>query len=162
MRTQDREDERLKIELERLRLQVSELELLEVERKRAQKALSESENRARALLNAHTESAILMDTDGKITAANNMAGKYLGRDVDKITGKSIFDLLPPEVAQARNQKVFQVVKTARPVRFEDTHKGRFYDHNVYPLLNPEGTVTQIAVYSYDITDFRLTEDHLRQ
>ncbi len=162
MRPRDREDEHLRIELEKLRRRISELEALEIERKQAQEALSESENRARALLNAPTESAILMDPDGKITAANNMAGKYLGRDVDKIIGKSIFDLLPPEVAQARNQKVFQVVKSAKPVRFEDAHKGRFYDHNVYPLLNAEGRVTQIAVYSSDITDYRLAESHLRQ
>ena len=162
MRPQDKEDERLTDELERLRRRVSELEMLEIERNRAQEALSESENRARALLDAPTESAILIDPDGRITAANNMAGKYLGRDVDKMIGKSIFDLLPPEVAQARNQKVFQVVKSAKSVRFEDVHKERFYDHNVYPLLNAEGTVTQIAVYSYDVTDYRLAEAHLRQ
>jgi PAS domain S-box-containing protein len=162
MRPQNKEDKRLADELERLRRRVSELEMLEIERNRAQEALSESENRARALLDAPTESAILIDPDGKITAANHMAGKYLGRDVDSIVGKSIFDLLPPEVAQARNQKVFQVVESAKSVRFEDVHKGRFYDHNVYPLLNAEGKVTQIAVYSYDITDYRLAEAHLRQ
>ena len=162
MRPQDREDERFTDELERLRRRISELEMLEIERKRAQEALSESENRARALLNAPTESAILIDPDGRITAANNMAGKYLGRDVNKMIGKSIFDLLPPEVALARNKKVFQVVKSAKSVRFEDVHKERFYDHNVYPLLNAEGTVTQIAVYSYDVTDYKLAEAHLRQ
>jgi PAS domain S-box-containing protein len=162
MEPPDKEYERLTDELETLRRRVSELETLEVERNRAQEALKESENRARALLNAPTESAILIDPDGRITAANHMAGKYLGRDVDTVIGKSIFNLLPPEVAQARNQKVFQVVESAKSVRFEDVHKGRFYDHNVYPLLNAEGKVTQIAVYTYDVTDYRLAESHLRQ
>ncbi len=162
MRPQNREDKCLTGELERLRRRVSELEMLEIERQQAQEALSESENRARALLDAPTESAILIDPDGRITAANHMAGKYLGMDVDKMVGKSIFDLLPPEVAQARNQKVFKVLESGASVRFEDIHKGRFYDHNVYPLLNTEGKVTQIAVYSYDVTDYRLAEAHLRQ
>ncbi|MBN1832143.1 MAG: PAS domain S-box protein [Deltaproteobacteria bacterium] len=162
MGPQNKEDERLTGELERLRRRVSELEMLEIERKQAQEALRESENRARALLDAPTESAILIDPDGRITAANHMAGKYLGMDVDNMIGKSIFDLLPPEVAQARNQKVFQVVESGKSIRFEDTHKGRFYDHNVYPILNVEGEFTQIAVYSRDVTDYRLAEAQLRQ
>ena len=162
MRPQNREDRCLTGELERLRRRISELEMLEIERKQTQEALSESENRARALLDAPNESAILIDSDGRITAANHMAGKYLGMDVDNMIGKSIFDLLPPEVAQARNQKVFKVLESGTSVRFEDTHKGRYYDHNVYPLLNTEGVVTQIAVYSYDVTDYRRAEAHLRQ
>ena len=162
MKLQDKTKERLMDELRKLRRRVSELEALEIERRRTQEALKESENRTRALLNAPTESAILMDADGRITAANKMAGKYLGRDVDEMIGKSIIDLLPPEVAASRNQKVFQVLQAGKTVCFEDTHKGRFYDHNVYPLLSAEGKVTHIAIYSRDITDYRLAEARLKQ
>ena len=51
MKLQDKTKERLMDELRRLRRRVSELEVLEIERRRTQEALKESENRTRALLN---------------------------------------------------------------------------------------------------------------
>jgi hypothetical protein len=52
-------------ELDRLRRRVSGLEVLEIERRHTQGALKEDKNRTYPLLNAPTESAIMMDVDEK-------------------------------------------------------------------------------------------------
>ncbi len=132
------------------------------ERKRLEDALKQSENTSRALLDAPVESALLMDANFLILAINKAAARMFDRPEHEIIGKNIFDLLPPDVTTYRKKKVFQCVKTKKPVRFEDNHKGRYYNHNIFPILNREGALIQIAIYSNDVTDYELAMIRIRK
>lgn len=124
------------------------------DRKQAEQALRESENTAHALLNAPTDPVLLASREGIVLDANPAAAASIGRRADEIVGKSIFGFLSDRVARSRKIPFSQAVDSGRPVRFEDQHSGRFWDHSLYPILDSEGKVTQIAIYIREVTDFR--------
>ena len=132
------------------------------DRKMTEQALRQSENTSRALLNAPTDNFLLLDPHGIILAANTVAATNLHKSVDEIAGKTFFDLIPARVAQSRIMRVQQVVESKMPVRFEDTNKGRSYDHNMYPILDAEGEVAEIAIYVRDVTDYKQVVARLQE
>ena len=75
------------------------------ERKKAEDALRESEATARALINAPTDSVILMDEKGIILALNETAALRFGNRSDELVGLRADDLLPEDVARSRRSLV---------------------------------------------------------
>lgn len=132
------------------------------DRKHAEQALRESENLAHALLNAPADPVLLLDREGIVLDANPAAAAGIGKHVDEIVGKSIFDFLSNRVAEWRRIPFNQAAESGEPLRFQDQHQGRFWDHSLYPILNPEGKVEQIAIYIREITDFRQAMVHLEE
>jgi PAS domain S-box-containing protein len=127
------------------------------ERRCAEMALRESEATARALINAPTDSVVLLDTDGVILALNENAAKRFGKRPDELIGVLPDDLLPEEVVRLRRSLISKIFKTKTMVRFEDERDGRWFDTVVYPILDQEGDVIKIAIVARDITERRNTE-----
>ena len=125
------------------------------ERKRAEIALLESEATARALINAPTDSVILMDNRGIILALNETAARRFGRPVDELVGILADNLLPEEVACSRRLLVAQVLEKKRMVRFEDERDGKWYDTVAYPIVSETGEVNKIAIIARDITEQKM-------
>ena len=132
------------------------------ERKRAEEALRESEETALALLNAPTDSAILMDLEGNFIALNETAAKRLESSVDELVGKCGYDLMPLDLAESRKKRVLHVAQTKSPVRFQDERAGIIHDVNLYPIFDERGEVERIAVFAADITERVKTEEALRE
>jgi len=132
------------------------------DRKLWEEALRQSENTARALLDAPTDSAMLLDSEGNVLAINKTAAERLGKAVSELVGKSIFDYMSLDVNESRRKRFIEAVLSRLPVRFEDRTGGRFYDNNLYPISNAVGRVIQVAVYGRDITDYRLAVASLQQ
>ena len=61
------------------------------ERKQAQQALQESEERYRSVIAALFEGVLLLDADGAIRASNASAERTLGLTVDQLAGRTPFD-----------------------------------------------------------------------
>ncbi|WP_136416547.1 sensor domain-containing diguanylate cyclase [Herbaspirillum sp. ST 5-3] len=61
------------------------------ERKQAQKALQESEERYRSVIAALFEGILLLDADGAILASNPSAERMLGLTLDQLAGRTPFD-----------------------------------------------------------------------
>ena len=132
------------------------------QRKKAEEALRKREQTLRALLNAPTESAILVDTEGMILDANRIAAQRLGKSAERLIGMGIYDYLPTDIAKYRKAKGDEVVCSGKPIRFQDERGGRYYDNNIYPVFDDEGKVSAIAVFSGDITERKRAEEALRQ
>ena len=60
-----------------------------------QRHLHQAEETARALLNATTDSAILIDATGEILAINETAAKWLSEFKVNMMHKNLLDILPP-------------------------------------------------------------------
>jgi PAS domain S-box-containing protein len=131
-------------------------------RKQMEMALRESEATAKALINATTESAILLDTSGTILAANKTSAQRLGRTVDEILGKDVYSVIPPSLAESRTRWVQTVMTTGKSVQFEDIRFGRIIENNIYPLIDESGNVFRYAIFGRDITQRKSAEDSLRQ
>ena len=131
-------------------------------RKQAEEGLRNSERTLRTLIDASPESIMLLDTEGTILFANELATRRLGRTVDEITGQRIDTFLPPEVAANRNKHVAEVVRTGKPVRFEDQRSGRYFENAMHPVLDEQGKVAAVAVLGIDRTDRKRAEQALQQ
>lgn len=119
--------------------------------KNPDKVLSGQSSRMKALLNAPTESAILVDNDGTILAINEVGARRINSSVDKLINRGIFEYFPPHIAKARLDHIKEVVRTGKPVRFQDERDRRSTDNNMYPVFGSHGGVIAVAVYAKDIT-----------
>jgi PAS domain S-box-containing protein len=126
-------------------------------RKKAEDALRESEATARALMNAPTDSVILMDTQGIILALNETAALRFGKRSGELIGMLADDLLTEEIAQSRRSLIAQVIEKRTMVRFEDERDGRWYDTVAYPILSGMGEVIKIAIIAREITDRKYSD-----
>jgi PAS domain S-box-containing protein len=122
------------------------------EHERAVAALQESEETARALINASVESIILMDRDETIVALNEIAATRMGLSVAEAVGRTAGDVFSADLVSARHPHVKTVLATRRPVRFTDSHSGRTFDNSIHPILGSSGEVQRIAIYARDITE----------
>jgi len=131
-------------------------------RKRAEEAQQQSEKTARAILNASTDSIFLLDLDGNILAANEIGAQRFGKEVDEIIGLCSYDLMEPDVAAKRKAHFEDVIRTGKPMRLEDEHRGVYFDSTIYPISNEQGEVTRLAIFARDTTDRKRMEETLRK
>lgn len=131
-------------------------------RRKAEEALRESEETALALLNAPTDSALLLDEEGRVLAANETAIKTFSARTDCLVGSCAFDHFRPEAAERERERLREVFRTGRPVRYEERHGNRFFDTNLYPVNDGDGRVVRAAIFSLDITERKTTESELRR
>ena len=103
-------------------------------------------------INAITESALLIEPNGTVLAVNEVTARRLGQTVDTLLGQDIYEFIPPEVATFREEQVEQVLVSGEPTRFEDRRAGRVILNSVYPILDAEGAVIELAIFGYDITE----------
>jgi len=127
-------------------------------RKQAEEALRRSEQTALALLNATDDAVFLLDTHYKVLACNVELLRRLNRSEAETLGRTIFDLLPPEVAERRCRYMKEVLRTRAPLHFEDEHSGLIIHNTTYPILDAQGEVVQIAVFGRDVTHQRESEE----
>jgi two-component system cell cycle sensor histidine kinase/response regulator CckA len=127
-------------------------------RKQAEVALRQSEEKALALLNAIGDAAFLIEPAGRVLALNMETARRLGRDGGEILGRSIYDLLPPDVARRQQEKVQTVLTTRLPLRFEDIHAEAVIDNSIYPIFDANGAVVQVAIFGRDVTSQRKAEE----
>jgi len=132
------------------------------EHKTMEEALRHSEDTARALLNASPEAAFLIELDGTVITSNAVTAQRMGARIKDIVGKSIYQFLPRDVAESRKKRVEEVIRTGKPLRFEDRRSGMIVDQTVYPILNDQGDVFKVAVFARDVTDRRRSQEALRE
>jgi len=122
------------------------------ERKKTENALKESEATARAILNASNDVAVLVDTEGVVLDANDAMAQRFNKSVKDLRGTHGWGLVPKDVAEKRKQYFNQVIQSKKPVCFEDTSHGTWFDNIFYPVLDVQGKVTKIAIQARDITE----------
>ncbi len=131
------------------------------ERRQAERKVRESEERLRVLMDATTESVLLVDRDLRILAANKTAVQKLGKSAEELIGKGPDELgespFTRALLESRAQKARQVICSGKPVRSEDERAGMVFDTNMYPIFNEAGQVYQVAVFARDITEQKRLE-----
>ncbi|WP_094228705.1 PAS domain S-box protein [Methanolobus psychrotolerans] len=119
--------------------------------------LGDSEKDIHALLNASTESVLLIDITGKVLASNETVAQRMGTSVGMLRGKNIYDFVSEDVAKRRRQKADEVVAKGKPVHFEDERNGHIIHNSIYPVFDHEGKTEKLAIFGVDITAFKEAE-----
>lgn len=130
--------------------------------KRIEQALQASEETARVLMNASPESAMLIDSDGVVAAANEPAAVGLQTTPARVVGANLYGLFPQPVAEMQRARVEEVIRTGRPLRFEEDRFDRQFDNYIHPLHDVEGKVVLLAVFGRDVTEHKRAERQAQQ
>ena len=138
-----------------------DLECAQAEQENSRRALLESEERLRAVFNASADGLLLLVPDGRVLSLNESAAKRRDKPIPELVGQNILDLIPDYVRNGRRERFEEVVRTRAPLRFEEEREGRTYAIRLYPVFGEDGEVRQIASFSRDITERRLSEQALR-
>jgi len=133
------------------------LERHKAEQQAASRALFESEERLRAVFNASSDGVLLLVPDGRVLAMNESAALRRSRSPEELVGANILDLIPEYVRNGRRARFEEVVRLGRPLRFEEERGGRTYAIRLHPVFNQAREIVQIASFSRDITERKLTE-----
>lgn len=121
-------------------------------RKQDEADLIRSDETNKALINAPTESAFLIEPDGTVVVANNVAAQKLNIDHASLIGRNIFDLFLPKVAELRRAMIAKVITSGESVQFENSRDNLHFITTFYPSKKPDGTIDRIAIFSRDVTE----------
>ena len=138
------------------------------ERKRAEAALRESEQRFRAIFDQSFEFIGLMTLDGTLIQANRTALDFMGIQEADILGKPFWDTPYWTHSPDLQKRVREAIKRAASgefVRFETSHRkfdGEAYylDFSLKPVVDESGHVVFLIPEGRDITDRKQAKEAL--
>ncbi len=132
------------------------------QRMKAEEVLRDSEEKARVLLDATTDMAMLINPEGNLVALNQAAAEGFNRTRAELIGKCPFEFASPEVTASRWKVFREIVASRKPVRFEDRNELKYFDNSMYPILDETGEVQMVALFAKDITERILAESSSRR
>ncbi|MBM7655266.1 EAL domain-containing protein [Neobacillus cucumis] len=136
------------------------------DRKKAEKALLESETKYRLIAENMTDLIILFDLNRKGIYASPSHENVLGYSSEYFEGNSTLDLIHPEDVDITMRQFAEVIRTKLPVKAEfrllhANGEWKLFDCTGTPVMGENDQVEHIMVVSKDITEKRKAEEMLR-
>lgn len=130
--------------------------------KEAERKALENEKLLRSMMDAITESAILLKPDGTIAYINETAAKRLNATREECIGHKLDSSSISEDILLRRKKMFDIVLAeGKPVKFEDVRDGTHFLHNLYPVYDSSNQFSHFAIFSMDVTEYKKSETKLK-
>lgn len=136
------------------------------ERKQAEEALRESEERYRRLAESTTDMIYIMDRAGTIRYANTSAVMAIGFDMQSIVGMRQEELFSPEMAQQHKASITKVFETGEVSKEDGVY--HFGPEQIWlntcliPLRDEKGQISSVMGVSRNITDRKHVEQALKK
>jgi len=116
----------------------------------------------KALFNATSDSVILVRPDGTILDLNENAARRRTLCAGEMRGQNIFDFLPGESVEMRRKAIDRILEERRLVQYDDAREEKFYRVRLFPILDNQGEVIQVASFSRDVTETKKTEEEKKK
>ncbi len=125
-------------------------------------SLLEKDQILRALLSTPDEIFTVVDKEARILFINSAAARQLGSSPEELIGQYLWDFFSRDIAELRMSYSAEVLRRAKPLRFEDQRKGIYYDNIFYPIIDTDGSVSRTLIIARNITRSKKIEQELRQ
>jgi PAS domain S-box-containing protein len=138
----------------------------EIERKRIEKSLRESEELFRSIVESTSDCILVWDKGYNYLYANQAAVDHVGTTRDKVIGKNIREGLGhlPDFMQLWMSRVDRAFKEGRSFRVEDNvpvgDRMVYSESVISPIKGPDGQVIAAGVVYRDMTARKKAEDDL--
>lgn len=119
--------------------------------------LKNAKIRMQTLIDATSESVLLLGKSGEIQAINFFGAQRFNKNPEELLGIDFFAILPPLLAQSRREASEQVLATGEPLVLRDDRNGTHFENTIYPVFNQKGETTSVAVYAKDVTEAHQTK-----
>ena len=137
------------------------------ERRRAEKALIESEIKYRSLVDTSSSGVAVADETGNLTLVNDRLCQIYGYDKDEVMGRQFFDFIHPDDRERITADFLEAVtknQTLPAIEFRGVRKDGSI---VWLFTNPstliiEGRLTGFSVIIQDITQLKQAEAALKE
>ncbi len=136
------------------------------QRKRAEQALRESEEKYRTLVETAGDSIATVNGEGRVLFVNRAGARRLERPRDEVIGKRLGDLFPRKIAERQLGNICKVLRSGRgqtveaPVVFGEETRCQLT--RMQPQRDHEGRIVAVTIIATDITDQKATERALRE
>ena len=128
------------------------------------RALSESESRFRAFMEASPAAICVKDHDARYTYANRELGRRMGIAPEDLIGRIARDCFPADIADRAREQDAEVLHEGRVFRFElSLGVGQAGTHQLvtkFPIRDTSGEITSLGMVSIDITEQKTAETAL--
>jgi len=137
-------------------------EKLEIKLEKSEEEFRSIAKQMEALLNVTSDTQLLIDLEGTVIVANEIAAKRFKVKVEDFLGRCVYELTPPSLAKARKAIIERIIRTGRPVHFKDKRDGIILESSIHPVFDEDGNVSQLAIYGKDITQRENDDRKLRE
>lgn len=142
---------RLEIEVDR---RTTDLRFEIAQRRQAESHIRDREAKARALINASTETLLLMDQHGIILDINETGALRLGKNRESLIGQNLYSFMDESLAAALRQSANAACSLGQAQSIEERGQERDLDLHIYPVFSDTEQTTRVAVFMDDVTESR--------
>lgn len=136
-------------------------------RLRSDAALKENELRLRTIFEASSAGIIIVDTEGRITQANQQMAELFGSPLETVIGASYMDFVHPDERQDGIDTLQAMLEDRLDTIYKERHylrgaEGDFWGYlSGRRMVGQDGEFTGLLGIISDITDRKKAEDELR-
>lgn len=146
---------------------VTAQKLAEERVREAQEQVRKSEALYHSLVDTMPQCIFRKDMDGRYTFANKQFCRMVGKSLDELLGKTIFDILPETLAAVRKDNDAKVMASSTVLESVEEnsfpgHENEFIHVLKIPICDAKGEVTGLQGMFWDITDLKLAEQRIRR
>lgn len=135
------------------------------ERKKAEKALIESEEKYRVLLENSGIGIGVYDLEGRVIMFNQKALQNMGGKMEDYLGKSFIEIYGEEAGSIYLKRLQDAIKSDINLEYEDNFISKSGEYwflsNYTKIKNSEGKIIAIQILSHDITERKKTDEALQ-
>jgi len=136
------------------------------DKKTVERALRESEEKYRTLVESAGETIAMVDRSGTFLFLNKTAAARMGGMPTDYVGKTMWDLFPQAIADRQAGSVRKVIDTGEGlnviVQTEIQEQQRWYNTTLEPIRDAAGQVTAVLIVGRDIHELQQARQELDQ
>ncbi len=118
--------------------------------------------RLQALIDASLDAITITDETGVFLASNRALQERWGKSRDGIVGHSAAEVLAPETFAARLERVRRCLASGQADHFFDNRGDRWFENTMAPVLEADGRIRSVAMFSRDVSAQKQAEEELRR